>query len=153
MNSTNREKKVVIRGNNPISIAVGLNWYLKYHAGIHLSWNNMVAKLPDALPPVLHRERHETASAYRYDFNYCTFSYTMAFWDWARWEQELDWMALHGINLSLALVGTDAVWRNVLFRLGYSKAEVNEFVASRLPGLVADEQPGGMGRTEHRLMV
>ncbi len=122
-------EKVVIRGNNPISIAVGLNWYLKYHAGIHLSWNNMVAKLPDALPPVLHRERHETASAYRYDFNYCTFSYTMAFWDWARWEQELDWMALHGINLSLALVGTDAVWRNVLFKLGYSKAEVNEFVA------------------------
>ena len=76
-------EKVVIRGNNPISIAVGLNWYLKYHAGIHLSWNNMVAKLPDALPPVLHRERHETASAYRYDFNYCTFSYTMAFGIWA----------------------------------------------------------------------
>ena len=121
--------KVVIRGNNYISIAVGLNWYLKYHAGIHLSWNNMTAELPAILPPVLHKERHDTKSIYRYDFNYCTFSYTMAFWDWKRWEQEIDWMALHGINLSLALVGTDAVWRNVLSKLGYSKEEVNEFVA------------------------
>ena len=33
--------KVVIRGNNPVNIAAGLNWYLKYYAGIHLSWNGM----------------------------------------------------------------------------------------------------------------
>ncbi|EGF57220.1 alpha-N-acetylglucosaminidase [Bacteroides fluxus] len=122
-------EKIVIRGNNPVSIAAGLNWYLKYYAGIHLSWNKMTAELPGVLPPVTRKERHETASVYRYDLNYCTFSYTMAFWDWARWEQELDWMALHGINLSLALVGTDAVWRNMLSKLGYSKEEVNEFVA------------------------
>lgn len=100
--------KVVIRGNNPVSIATGLNWYLKYHAGIHLSWNNMTAHLPDTLPPVGRKERRNTKTVYRYDFNYCTFSYTMAFWDWKRWEQEIDWMALHGINLALALVGTDA---------------------------------------------
>lgn len=30
--------KVVIRGNTYINIATGINWYLKYHAGIHLSW-------------------------------------------------------------------------------------------------------------------
>lgn len=124
-----QDSKVVIRGNNPVSIATGLNWYLKYHAGIHLSWNNMTARLPDTLPPVGRKERRNTKTVYRYDFNYCTFSYTMAFWDWKRWEQEIDWMALHGINLALALVGTDAAWRNVLFKLGYSKEEVNEFVA------------------------
>lgn len=44
--------KVVIRGNNYVSIATGLNWYLKYYAGIHLSWNGMQAKLPAVLPPV-----------------------------------------------------------------------------------------------------
>ena len=26
--------RVVIRGNNSVSIATGLNWYLKYYAGI-----------------------------------------------------------------------------------------------------------------------
>ena len=29
----------------------------------------------------------------------------LQWWDWARWERELDWMALHGINLPLAFVG------------------------------------------------
>lgn len=121
--------KVVIRGNNYVSIATGLNWYLKYYAGIHLSWNGMTAKLPHALPPVPQKVRHETTLTYRYDFNYCTYSYTMAFWDWKRWEQEIDWMALHGINLPLAMIGTDVVWHNVLAKLGYTKDEINEFIA------------------------
>lgn len=52
--------KVVIRGNNYVSIATGLNWYLKYHVGIHLSWNGMQAELPEVLPAVSRKERHET---------------------------------------------------------------------------------------------
>ncbi len=51
--------KVVIRGNNYVSIATGLNWYLKYYAGIHLSWNGMQAKLPAVLPPVTKKERRK----------------------------------------------------------------------------------------------
>lgn len=121
--------KVVIRGNNPVSIATGLNWYLKYYAGIQLSWNGMKASLPDKLPAVTQKERHETHMTYRYDFNYCTHSYTMAFWDWQRWEEEIDWMALHGINLPLAIVGTDVVWHNVLQKLGYTPTEINDFIA------------------------
>lgn len=121
--------KVVVRGNTYVNIATGLNWYLKYYAGIHLSWNNMKAQLPDTLPPVTKPERHETNLSLRYDFNYCTYSYTMAFWDWARWEQEIDWMALHGINLPLAAVGQECVWRNMLAKLGYTKEETNRFIA------------------------
>lgn len=121
--------KVVIRGNNYVSIATGLNWYLKYYAGVQLSWNGMTAQLPAVLPAVPQKERHETDLKYRYDFNYCTYSYTMAFWDWDRWEKEIDWMALHGINLPLAVVGADVVWYNVLTKLGYTKDEINEFIA------------------------
>lgn len=121
--------KVVIRGNTYINIATGINWYLKYHAGIHLSWNSMHASLPNVLPPVFRKERHETNLALRYDFNYCTYSYSMAFWDWKRWEEELDWMALHGINLPLAAVGHECVWRNLLLRLGFSKQQINDFIA------------------------
>ena len=59
--------KVVVRGNNYVNIATGINWYLKYYAGTHLSWNGMTAKLPSTLPPVLQKERHETTMQYRYD--------------------------------------------------------------------------------------
>lgn len=121
--------KVVVRGNTYVNIATGLNWYLKYYAGIQLTWNDMQADLPEALPKVPHPERHETNLGLRYDFNYCTYSYTMAFWDWARWEKEIDWMALHGINLPLAAVGQECVWRNMLLQLDYTKDEINRFIA------------------------
>lgn len=121
--------KVVIRGNNYVNIATGLNWYLKYYAGIHLSWNGMTAKLPESLPKVSTPVRKETNLSLRYDFNYCTYSYTMAFWDWERWEKEIEWMALHGINLPLAVVGQECVWKNMLEKLGYSKEEINKFIA------------------------
>lgn len=122
-------KRVVIRGNSYVNIATGLNWYLKYYAGVHLSWNGMKADLPEVLPAVTKKERRETDLGLRYNFNYCTYSYTMAFWDWKRWEQEIDWMALHGINLPLAVVGQECVWFNMLKKLGYSKDEINKFIS------------------------
>ena len=125
----NSSSPIVIRGNSWVNIAVGINWYLKYYAGIHITWNNMNAKLPNVLPSVKKKERHETDLKLRYDFNYCTFSYSMAFWDWERWQKEIDWMALHGINLPLAIVGEECVWRNMLFKLGYTETEVGKFIA------------------------
>ncbi len=121
--------KVAVSGNTWVNIAVGVNWYLKYHAGIHVTWNNPHPSLPDKLPEVKTPERHDTDLKLRYDFNYCTFSYSMAFWDWERWQQEIDWMALHGVNMPLAIVGTECVWRNVLLKLGYTQDAINQFIA------------------------
>ena len=121
--------RIVIKGNTWVNIAVGLNWYLKYYAGIHLTWNNMNTHLPASLPRVTSPERHETNLKLRYDFNYCTFSYSMAFWDWKRWQTEIDWMALHGVNLPLAIVGEEVAWRNMLLKLGYTKEEIGKFIA------------------------
>ncbi|MDU1891320.1 MAG: alpha-N-acetylglucosaminidase [Dysgonomonas sp.] len=123
------ENKVSVKANNFVSAATGINWYLKYYANIHLSWNNMHVKLPKVLPPVTGKVRKETKQLLRYYLNYCTFSYSMAFWDWERWEQEIDWMALHGINLPLAITGVETVWYNVLQKLGYNKKEINTFIA------------------------
>lgn len=121
--------KPVIRGDNAVNIAAGLNWYLKYYAGIHLSWNSMTALLPDSLPLPQSPELHTGAPDRRYYLNYCTHSYSMSFWDWERWQKEIDWMALHGINMPLAITGTDVVWRNTLQRLGYAPSEIDAFVA------------------------
>ena len=121
--------RIVIKGNTWVNIAVGLNWYLKYYAGIHLTWNNMNTHLQASLPRVASPERHETDLKLRYDFNYCTFSYSMAFWDWKRWQTEIDWMVLHGVNLPLAIVGEEVAWRNMLLKLGYTKEEIGKFIA------------------------
>lgn len=121
--------RVLIEGNNPVNIATGLNWYLKYYPGIHLSWNNMETLLPSDMPLPAKAERRDSRVAQRYYLNYCTHSYSMPFWDFDRWQKEIDWMALHGINMPLAITGTDVVWYNTLRRLGYSDKEADEFVA------------------------
>ena len=126
---SSKENKIVVKGNNYVSIASGINWYLKYYAGVHLSWNGMTSSLPDSLPVIENPITVECNSKYRYNLNFCTFSYSMAFWDWERWEREIDWMALHGINLSLAITGTEGVWINTLKKLGYSNSEINKFIA------------------------
>ena len=127
--SSDPQGRVVIQGNNTVSMAVGLNWYLKYVAGIHISWNNLTQPLPDNLPLPDGAIRRQASVPHRYYLNYCTFSYSMAFWDEDRWMKEIDWMALHGINMPLSLTGAETVWRNLLKKLGYSDEEVGEFVS------------------------
>ncbi|KAI2583100.1 NAGLU isoform 5, partial [Pongo abelii] len=61
---------------------------------------------------------HDTARRYRYYQNVCTQSYSFVWWDWARWEREIDWMALNGINLALAWSGQEAIWQRVYLALG-----------------------------------
>ena len=50
---------------------------------------------------------------FRYYQNVCTVSYSFVWWDWPRWEQEIDWMAMNGINLPLAFNGAEAIWQRV----------------------------------------
>ncbi|KAK2110518.1 hypothetical protein P7K49_010264 [Saguinus oedipus] len=70
---------------------------------------------------------HDTARRYRYYQNVCTQSYSFVWWDWARWEREIDWMALNGINLALAWSGQEAIWQQVYLALGLTQAEIDEF--------------------------
>ena len=122
-------EKITVKGSNLISVAAGINWFLQHYAGIDISWNNPTAKLPEVLPNVA-EERHESSVDYRYYLNFCTHSYSMSFWDWDRWQQEIDWMALHGINMPLAITGMESVWKEVLMQeYGYTTLDqVNEFV-------------------------
>lgn len=130
---TSEAGKPCIIGSNYLAVTTGVNWFLNHYAHINLGWNNSVkTNLQNIDFKPFTKEKDFTASAsvpYRYYLNYCTFSYSMAFWDWERWEKELDYMALHGINLPLALVGLETVWKNVLTDLDYSKEEISNFIA------------------------
>lgn len=123
-----RDGKVILRGNNAVSLASALNWYLKHHANCHISWCGDQLELPEPLPVVATKVRQVSPFRYRYCFNYCAFSYSLAWWDWAQWERMIDWMALHGINLPLAVTGQEAVWMEVGRQLGLTDAEVKSFI-------------------------
>jgi alpha-N-acetylglucosaminidase len=102
--------RIVLRGNNGVSIASALNWYLKYDCHCETSWCGDNLNLPNPLPKVETKIRIVSPLAHRVAFNFCTFSYTMPFWDCNRWQREIDWMAMRGINMPLAITGHEAVW-------------------------------------------
>lgn len=116
----------IVRASEPICLAAGLHWYLKHVSRCHLSWCGDQLALPSPLPDVT-LTTVTSPFRYRYCFNYCTFSYSMAWWDWPRWEREIDWMALAGINLPLAITGMEAVWQRVYHAMGLTDHELDEF--------------------------
>ncbi|MBR5118041.1 MAG: alpha-N-acetylglucosaminidase [Muribaculaceae bacterium] len=123
-----RGGKVVIGGNNANSMAVGLNRYLNRYCMTTVSWYADIGiNLPYTLPDVPVKETVEARVPQRFFLNYCTFGYTMPFWDWADWERFIDWMALNGINLPLAITGQEAVWYNVWTKMGMTDEEVRGY--------------------------
>jgi len=122
-----RGGKVVLRGSNGVSVGSALNCYLREYCHSLITWNGTDLRLPAALPSVKGRVRRETPYQYRYYINYCTFNYSMAWWDWARWQREIDWMTLNGINMPLALTGEEAIWQQVYRKMGFSDGELDRF--------------------------
>ena len=64
---------------------------------------------------------------FRYYQNVCTFSYSSVWWNWTRWQREIDWMALNGINLPLAFTGQEAIWQRVYHKIGLTQQELDTF--------------------------
>ena len=104
---------IIIKGNNNISISSGLGYYLRYHALSQISWTGDSLKniKNKKLPPLKAPIKRISKLQYSYYMNTCTHSYSTSWWDWSRWEREIDWMALNGINLPLAFTGLEYVTR------------------------------------------
>lgn len=62
---------------------------------------------------------------YRFYQNVVTTSYSYTWWNWTRWQREIDWMALNGINLALAFNGQEEIWRRTFFRFGLNDGDVD----------------------------
>ena len=53
----------------------------------------------------------------------------MAFWNWTRWQQEIDWMAMNGVNLPLAFTAQESIWQVVYKQLGLTQEELDQHFA------------------------
>lgn len=65
--------------------------------------------------------------AHHYIFNVCTYGYTMAYWDEERWDEEIDRMALHGLDMPLMLIAQEAIMTRVFARIGLSDEEIQRY--------------------------
>lgn len=122
-----RKGKIILRGSNGVSIASALNYYLKNYCHCLITWNGVNLNMPAVLPVLKEKIHKATPYQYRYYLNYCTFNYSMSWWDWERWQREIDWMALNGINMPLAVTGEEAIWQKLYRQMGFTETELDKF--------------------------
>lgn len=120
--------KILLSGTSQPAIGYALNYYLTQYCHCQLSHVGENLSLPDPLPVVPEKIRIESPYQYRYFYNYCTYNYAKAFWNWEQWEKELDWLVVHGINMPLAIIGTEAVWQNTLRQFNIPEAAISRFI-------------------------
>lgn len=115
-----------LKGSDNVALCRGFYDYVKTHGLGMYSWSGNNIELPSELP-VTSPVKVVSPFQKHYYFNVCTYGYSMPYWDWARWEQEIDWMALHGINMPLALVGYEAILARVWKQMGLTDEEINGY--------------------------
>lgn len=119
--------KILLEGNTTISLCVAYYQYLRKWCNVNLSFCGSHMELPDTLP--LPSKTEGTLNGeYRSFFNYCSFSYTAAWWDWEDWQWTIDFLAMNGINMPLQVTGLEGVWYNALLRCGYTDQQARQYL-------------------------
>ena len=123
------ENKVNITANNYISAFHGLYEYLKNYCNVQLSWCGNKNIEIDKLTMFDGTFSKTIDQKYRVYLNYCTLDYSMCWWDFEKWEKEIDFMAMNGINMTLAVVGAEAVLYETLLSFNFSKEEALDCIS------------------------
>ncbi|KAK9837149.1 hypothetical protein WJX81_006355 [Elliptochloris bilobata] len=148
---TNESGKIAISGTTGVELASGLHAFLKERCNSSVAWQatggNQIdtscleppARAAAAAARPLYRGR---SVPYHYYQNAVTPSYSMTWWSWERWEAEIDWMALHGINLPMAFTGQEAVWQRVWAQFGLTNEDLEGFFSG--PAFLAWQRMGNL---------
>ena len=118
-----RNGRLSVRGDRPVALARGAYAALRQIGAAHVSWDGDRVTLP-ARWPEMATGRVESPFAHRAYLNTCTFGYTTPWWGWPRWSREIDWMAVHGIDMPLAMEGQEYVWRALWRGAGLTEDEL-----------------------------
>ena len=125
---SSKKKKIVIQGTGDLALAKGFNYYLTEYCNIRVSWyKDDPVDAPEILPEVNTPVTRQCRFEKRFFLNYCTFGYTMLWWQWDDWEHFIDWMALNGINMPLAITGQEAIWMEVWKSFGMTDEEIRAY--------------------------
>lgn len=120
--------KLSVKGDCVNSLAMGLGDYLRDYCNVAVTWfvNDKIIS-PKRLPSTEGIVRREALAPNRFFFNYCTFGYTIGWWNWTQWERLIDWMALNGVTMALANTGQESVWQKVWMDMGLTAEQTREY--------------------------
>ena len=115
-----------IEGSSPVALCHGFYDFVKSNRAGLYSWSGNNIRFPQQLTDGTEKQV-VSPFLHHYMFNVCTYGYSMPYWDWERWKKEIDWMALHGIDMPLALVGYEAIIARVWKKMGLTDEEINSY--------------------------
>lgn len=125
---SNADGHVRVEGSSTSALLFGVNWYLKYVAQVQISPNGDRLGAPHRLPLPRATIEKDALYRYRYALNQNTDGYTMPYWDWPRWQHEIDVLALSGINAMIVERGMDSVLYETFRDFGYSDREIRAWI-------------------------
>lgn len=123
-------RMIYIEAESKPSAGLGLYRYLKDFLHVNYSWCGNTELKIDELVFDFDTIYEEIQQKYISIFNYCTYGYSMAYWNFDKFEKMLDFMLLNGVNLPLFVVGIEAVWYQVLIKNNFTKEEALKFISS-----------------------
>lgn len=150
--------RLCIYASSGVAACRGFYDYVKQKGAGIASWSGCRFQLPADISA----EPRMVYSPYRDHqyLNVVTYGYTAPYWDKERWDREIDWMALHGIDMPLVLLAQEQVYREVFRDMGLSDAEIDEWEVGpahlpwmRMGNLAGNSFDGPLGRHWHDSQV
>ncbi|MDR6984630.1 alpha-N-acetylglucosaminidase [Rheinheimera pacifica] len=115
--------QLYVSGNALTALSYGTYEYLRQIGAMSVSWEGSRVQLPQQFADYP-AERVTALFQQRAYLNVCAYGYTTPWWSWDRWQQELDWMALHGVNNPVAMEGQEYIWQQLWREFGVSDQEL-----------------------------
>ncbi|MBP3456324.1 MAG: alpha-N-acetylglucosaminidase C-terminal domain-containing protein [Alistipes sp.] len=142
-----------IAGDNGVAICKGFYDYIVDNGYGVVTWTGSRIELPESFPqmePIV----VEAPFGLHIYMNVCTMGYTAPFWDRQRWQQEIDYMALHGFDMPLSPTAGEAIFARVWRDMGLSDSQIDEYFTgpAHMPWLRMgnmSQMDGGMSRKWH----
>lgn len=147
---------LTIHASNGVSACRGFYDFVKANGAGICSWTANRFQMPGELAKT---SQAEYTSSYRHHqyFNVVTYGYSTPYWDEKRWDKEIAWMALHGIDMPLMLIGSEAIYREVFKQMyGTTEAQLDEWEVGpahlpwmRMGNLAGKSFDGPLGKNWH----
>ena len=120
---------VTIAGTSASELTFAMGEYLRQDCNMTIGWprgGNSNVYLPTAWPKATAAARKRIAP-WSYMMNVCTHSYSLVWYGWKEWTQFIDWMAMSGINLVLAMTGQEEIQYKVFQKFGLTDSEIRNW--------------------------
>ncbi|MBX2859296.1 MAG: alpha-N-acetylglucosaminidase, partial [Cellvibrionaceae bacterium] len=115
-----------IVANSTSGLAYGAYHFLREVGAFSSSWEGSYRAIPEQFPALASYESRSLV-AERVYLNVCAYGYSSPWWSWSRWQKEIDWMALHGVNRLIAMEGQEYVWQALWREFGVSEAQLQDY--------------------------